>query len=172
MFPSEEKGALFSKILVANRGSFSFFYSFLHQSSLILPLFLFLFLSCFIFFSKIFCLFFLLGEIACRVMRTAKKAGIKTVAVYSDAGSFSPSSSLLFSFPFPFLSLPSSSQLTTISYSPSFPPSFSLQTRMLCTSTWLMRLTTLVPPSPQVFFFSFFFFFFFFPSSPFFDLLS
>ncbi|MEW6091632.1 MAG: biotin carboxylase N-terminal domain-containing protein, partial [Pseudomonadota bacterium] len=25
------------------------------------------------------------GEIACRVMKTAKKMGIKTVAVYSDA---------------------------------------------------------------------------------------
>ncbi|MED6310320.1 MAG: biotin carboxylase N-terminal domain-containing protein, partial [Pseudomonadota bacterium] len=25
------------------------------------------------------------GEIACRVMRTAKQMGIKTVAVYSDA---------------------------------------------------------------------------------------
>ena len=25
------------------------------------------------------------GEIACRVMRTAKEQGIKTVAVYSDA---------------------------------------------------------------------------------------
>ena len=25
------------------------------------------------------------GEIACRVMRTAKQTGIKTVAVYSDA---------------------------------------------------------------------------------------
>ena len=26
------------------------------------------------------------GEIACRVIRTAKRMGIKTVAVYSDAG--------------------------------------------------------------------------------------
>ena len=25
------------------------------------------------------------GEIACRVMKTAKKMGIKTVAIYSDA---------------------------------------------------------------------------------------
>ena len=30
------------------------------------------------------------GEIACRVMRTAKAMGIKTVAVYSDADSRSP----------------------------------------------------------------------------------
>ncbi|MDE0947221.1 MAG: hypothetical protein OSA39_10340, partial [Sphingobium sp.] len=30
------------------------------------------------------------GEIACRVMRTAKKMGIKTVAVYSDADARAP----------------------------------------------------------------------------------
>ncbi|HVF92953.1 MAG TPA: biotin carboxylase N-terminal domain-containing protein, partial [Sphingomonas sp.] len=30
------------------------------------------------------------GEIACRVMRTAKRMGIATVAVYSDADSRSP----------------------------------------------------------------------------------
>jgi propionyl-CoA carboxylase alpha chain len=30
------------------------------------------------------------GEIACRVMRTAKKMGIKTVAVHSDADLSSP----------------------------------------------------------------------------------
>ena len=29
------------------------------------------------------------GEIACRVMKTAKKMGIKTVAVYSEADEFS-----------------------------------------------------------------------------------
>ena len=28
------------------------------------------------------------GEIACRVMKTAKKLGIRTVAVYSDADRF------------------------------------------------------------------------------------
>jgi len=44
LFPSEDQGALFNKILIANR-----------------------------------------GEIACRVMRTAKKHGVKTVAIYSDA---------------------------------------------------------------------------------------
>jgi len=30
------------------------------------------------------------GEIACRVIRTAQKMGIKTVAVYSDADALSP----------------------------------------------------------------------------------
>ena len=30
------------------------------------------------------------GEIACRVIRTAKKMGIKTVAVYSDADARAP----------------------------------------------------------------------------------
>ena len=30
------------------------------------------------------------GEIACRVIRTAQKMGIKTVAVYSDADARSP----------------------------------------------------------------------------------
>ncbi len=32
------------------------------------------------------------GEIACRVFRTAKRMGIKTVAVYSDADARSPTS--------------------------------------------------------------------------------
>ena len=30
------------------------------------------------------------GEIACRVIRTAKRIGIKTVAVYSDADAHAP----------------------------------------------------------------------------------
>lgn len=39
------------------------------------------------------------GEIACRVMRTAKKLGIRTVAVYSDADKNAVHVEMVISFP-------------------------------------------------------------------------